>query len=241
MVTELTNEPLGHTPEGPYLKALCLQRNLTSRTFRSEEALLRALFFRDDGDRVLEIGCGAGRPAFQVAPSVGLYVGVDINPHMIELAKVRCKYLLNVFFLLQDGTNLGFRDSVFDSVVCTYNTIGLLKPEERYDVISEAFRVLGPNGSLVLVGWRQGKDTNEAMKLHYARIGDPVIEITNEYVITQTGCYGRASAEELTRLVGKAGKAIGVEAGVAEIDIVPESPRKRDVSLWTAVIAIKHK
>ena len=52
-----------------------------------EETLDRMRHHLEPGHRVLEIGCGTGSTALELAPGVGAYVGTDVSPRMIEIAE----------------------------------------------------------------------------------------------------------------------------------------------------------
>lgn len=55
---------------------------------------------------VLEIGCGTGRLAAEVAPRARSYTGLDIAPSMVAEARARCGGLANARFLECDGLRL---------------------------------------------------------------------------------------------------------------------------------------
>jgi SAM-dependent methyltransferase len=55
---------------------------------------------------VLEIGCGTGRLAAEVAPRARSYTGLDIAPSMVAEARERCAGLANARFLECDGLRL---------------------------------------------------------------------------------------------------------------------------------------
>lgn len=55
---------------------------------------------------VLDIGCGMGRWAEELAPKVNCYVGVDFSAEMVKLAKERCSSYSNVSFYNNSFQNL---------------------------------------------------------------------------------------------------------------------------------------
>lgn len=71
-----------------------------------------AIVLRDFDDEtlaamdVLEIGCGSGRLAAQIAPRVRSYTGFDIAPTMVEVAEQRLAGRKNVTVLVGDGSGV---------------------------------------------------------------------------------------------------------------------------------------
>ena len=106
----------------------------------------------NQGDRILDIGCGAGidtiLAAILVGPN-GSVIGVDIVPEMITRAKKNLSLMDfdNVIFQKVSGKNLPFPDDTFD-VVISNGVINLIPDKEA--VMSEILRVLKPAGRLMM-------------------------------------------------------------------------------------------
>jgi SAM-dependent methyltransferase len=106
----------------------------------------------NQGDRILDIGCGAGIDTILAATIVGpngSVIGVDIVPEMIARAKknLHLMGLDNVTFQKVSGENLPFSDNTFD-VVISNGVINLI-PDKKA-VMSEILRVLKPAGRLMM-------------------------------------------------------------------------------------------
>jgi SAM-dependent methyltransferase len=99
-------------------------------------------------DVVLEIGCGIGRVGRVVAPLCGKWIGCDVASNMLALAAERLKDLPGVELKEISGYNLnGVADASVDVVYCTVVFMHL-ESWDRYNYISEAFRVLRPSGRI---------------------------------------------------------------------------------------------
>ncbi len=104
--------------------------------------------------RILDIGCGIGGPAFVLAEKYGAYVvGIDIEPELIERAQLRAKELKldsRCEFLLVEPGPMTFSDESFD-VVSSSGVI--MQIEDKQQVFAEALRVLKPGGVLTSYDW----------------------------------------------------------------------------------------
>ncbi len=106
-----------------------------------------------EGDRVLDVGCGAGLDALVAAAAVGPdgeVTGVDITPVMIERAceAAAAAPWASVTFLVADAAeHLPFDDGSFD--VVQSNGCLNLSPHKR-ELLAEVHRVLRPGGRLAL-------------------------------------------------------------------------------------------
>ena len=99
-------------------------------------------------DVVLEIGCGVGRVGKVVAPLCRKWIGCDVASNMLSLTAQRLKDLSNVELVEISGYNLsGVADVSVDVVYCTVVFMHL-ESWDRYNYISEAFRVLRPGGRI---------------------------------------------------------------------------------------------
>jgi ubiquinone/menaquinone biosynthesis C-methylase UbiE len=102
------------------------------------------------GERVLDLGSGAGFDAFLAAKSVGPegnVVGVDMTPEMTSKAKKNAEKLnlTNVEFRLGEIEKLPVPSSSVDVVLS--NCVINLSPSKR-TVYGEIFRVLKPGGRI---------------------------------------------------------------------------------------------
>jgi arsenite methyltransferase len=100
------------------------------------------------GERVLDLGCGAGTDSLVAAQMVapeGSVVGIDMTPEMLAKARASAAEMGadNVEFVEGEAEELPFDDGEFD-VVISNGVIDLIPDKEA--VFSEILRVLKPGG-----------------------------------------------------------------------------------------------
>lgn len=108
------------------------------------------------GETFVDVGCGPGLLALEIATAVGPtghVVCVDSSAPMIALAEARCKSFPNVEFFGADAANLPVDDSSTDVATCTQL---LLYVANVLDVLLELHRVLKPGGRIYVMetDWR---------------------------------------------------------------------------------------
>jgi arsenite methyltransferase len=111
-----------------------------------------ALASLKEGERVLDLGSGAGFDCFLAAKKVGIagkVIGVDMTPEMLDKARANAKKgkYTNVEFRLGEIENLPVADNSVDVIIS--NCVINLAPNKKR-VFEEAFRVLAPKGRLMV-------------------------------------------------------------------------------------------
>ncbi len=118
---------------------------------RHQPALLRAIAARP-GERILEVGCGSGQVAIDLAsrtPGVTA-VGVDLSSAQLEVARQRAGSL-PVEFIQADAQVHDFGEATFDAVVSRTGTMFFDDPGVAFANLARATR---PGGRLVMLVWR---------------------------------------------------------------------------------------
>ncbi len=111
-----------------------------------------ALASLKEGETVLDLGSGAGFDCFLAARKVGKkgkVIGVDMTPEMLDKGRANAKKgnYTNVEFRLGEIENLPVADQSVNVVIS--NCVINLSPNKR-QVFKEAYRVLAPNGRLMV-------------------------------------------------------------------------------------------
>ena len=115
--------------------------------WESEKMMIKKYF--NPEDRILDIGCGAGRT------TIGLYKlgyhlieGLDLSEAMIVQARRISKELnYNIIFSVGDAACLGYDDENFEAVLFSFNGIMQIPGREnRIKVLKEIKRILKPKG-----------------------------------------------------------------------------------------------
>ena len=104
----------------------------------------------EPGERVLDLGCGAGTDSLVAAQMVGEQghvTGIDMTPQMLAKARAAAAELgaTNVEFVEGEAERLPFADESFD-VVLSNGVIDLIPDKDA--VFSELHRVLAPGGRM---------------------------------------------------------------------------------------------
>ncbi len=112
---------------------------------RIEFPLFRLVGLQVEGRDILEVGCGTGYGA-ELLVTLGpkSYLGVDLMPEMIELAKSR--RLPGCEFVVGDAADLGYLANESKDVVVIFDTLHHI-PKWR-EVIDDCYRVLRVGGKM---------------------------------------------------------------------------------------------
>jgi arsenite methyltransferase len=101
------------------------------------------------GDRVLDVGCGTGRLAIEVANLVGasgFVIGIDPSPQRIAIAQEKGSRQTNLKFMSGAAEDMGaIDDDSFDNV---YFSSVFHWISDKDEALGEAYRVLKPGGRI---------------------------------------------------------------------------------------------
>ena len=105
----------------------------------------------------LEIGCGTGAFARELARRCGHVIGLDLSTEMIRVARSRAEQFENLEFELADAMRYDFPRSHFD-FVCSIATLHHLNQRELLLKIKDALK---PRGVLVILDLVQSSSLSE--------------------------------------------------------------------------------
>jgi SAM-dependent methyltransferase len=145
------------------------------------------------GDRILDIGCGAGAHLLFVAQRVISAVGIDYNWQILRAARQlqRDDDISNVLFLVASAeTTLPFRNASFDKVL-VLDVIEHLN--HRVELLREVKRILRPDGLLLLSAPNRENSWKQRLKsagLPYYADPDHKIEYTLPELLAELSAAG---------------------------------------------------
>lgn len=149
----------------------------------SEEARFVSECFADagipPGGRVLDLACGTGGHALELAALGYEVVGVDVAEGMLrEARKKACSRGLAVEFLCQDLRQMYVGEGAYDAAICLFDSLGyLLTDADIAEALSRVHRSLKPGGVFVVEAWHGAAMLSAYDKVRVRRFGLPGGEI----------------------------------------------------------------
>lgn len=149
------------------------------------------------GMAVLDLGCGTGRHLAMCEDRLNFGVGVDYEHSYLVAARGRVRSL-RLHFVTADATAVPLV-CAFDLAICMTNTWGTM--DDKVSVLREMRRLSPRPRSRLLSVYSPA--AVPARREWYRRLVQPVVEVTDEYILTQAGFRSEHfSADRLRALVG---------------------------------------
>ena len=160
------------------------------------------------GERVLDIGCGAGATSLLLAEAIGpggAVTGVDVSQPMLKLARTRA-HAKNIQFLEADAAVYPFQRE-FDLIFSRFGVMFFADPVAAFANIHKA---AGEDSRLAFICWRAVTE-NEWASLPYG-IAKPFLPEQPVVDPTAPGPFAFADANRLRGILEKAGfSAVRIE------------------------------
>ena len=118
--------------------------------------LTKELFLKtniENGDKVLDIGCGGGQTSFEASKLVGdngYVLGADISDLLLSVAKSKFSKINNLEFKNCDVQNYSFKEKSFNKVISRFGVMFFENPVNAFCNINKSIK---DGGSLNFVCW----------------------------------------------------------------------------------------
>jgi SAM-dependent methyltransferase len=170
------------------------------------------------GERIVDVGCGAGATSIAFAQQVGPtghVMGIDISAPMLARARQVAPPGLPVEFVLADATVYPFVPAGFDLLVSRFGVMFFAEPALSF---ANLHRALKPSGRLVFACWREPRDNPffmaplQAVYQHVPKLPPPGPD--------DPGPFAFASEARVQRILGDAGfSGIAMEPVDLSLDV----------------------
>src|SRR5215470_2257093 len=172
----------------------------------------------EEGNRVIDVGCGCGETTIALANRVGPkghVTGVDISASMLARARERADTGLPLNFVLADATVHPFEPGLADVVTSRFGVMFFAEPVVSFVNIRKALR---PSGRLVFACWQEPR-RNPWMMLPLQSAYKHVPRLP-EVGPEDPGPFSFGREERVRRILGEAGfSLLAVDAVDLELDL----------------------
>lgn len=215
---ELSNSDVRNTDQiaywnGPAGERWTKQQEMQDVVFEPVSRLLIDRANPQQGERIIDVGCGCGATAIELAATVGAsghVLGIDISGSMLARARQLAPKDAPVEFVLADATTYPFTPGAVDLLVSRFGVMFFADPARSFANLRNALR---KGGRLTFVCWQEPKNNPwliEPMKAVYRHV-PRLPQLGPE----DPGPFSFASPERVNRILA--------EAGFAGVNMEPHS------------------
>jgi SAM-dependent methyltransferase len=179
------------------------------------------------GERILDIGCGGGATALDLARAVapdGEVLGVDLSAAVLEFARRAADRCARLQFIQADAQVFPFEPGSFDAAFSRFGVMFFADPTAAFMNIR---RGLKPNGRLAFVCWRALEDN--PLDIVPLTAASPYLPPQPDHSPDAPGPFAFADANRVRGVLAKAG------FGDIEIDAHDEQVGSGDLDTMLAV------
>jgi SAM-dependent methyltransferase len=160
---------------------------ITEEQTRAEVDFLQEALRLTPGARALDVPCGGGRHAVELAAHGYRVFGVDIAPDFLKAARERARQQnVTVTWEEREMRDLPWQGE-FDAAYCCGNSFGYFDDAGNADFLHSVARILRPGGRFVLEYGAVAETLLPALKdRNWYEIGDILFLIKNQHVVAQS-------------------------------------------------------
>ena len=155
------------------------------------------------GERVLDIGCGAGASSFALAACVGAggqVVGLDISEPLIDRARALAPQETSALFRLADASRAELTVGTFDIL---FSRFGVMFFDDPTGAFAHLRRALRPGGRVAFVCWRSAAE-NDWMRLPMSAL-EGIVPLVAPPATGAPAPFSFGDREQVTRILTAAG------------------------------------
>lgn len=231
-------------PVADHLGAAYLRYSFTKGTVQEVDAIVRWLGLRE-GMHVLDVGCGPGRHAHELARRGIRVTGIDISQRFVDVASQNAPE--GADFVRMDARTMKF-DVHFDAAVCLcQGAFGIMREADEDEAVLGAIaRAVRPGGGVALSAF----SAYFSLKYHHDATFDAATGVSHEltevrseegtarHVDLWTGCY---TPRELRLLCEKVGLAVHHLYSVEPGGYVDDEPTVESPEFLVVAFSTPHR